>query len=137
MALAEYAYNASSSLYPDDTSNEFLYQFERDSLNPDSPASDAAVFAYAIGQEAVRQRFTSEDREDAKAFLAEAFEAAGMTGKITTGNEPSILPLQATEYAVGSDFDEWSIFERSVEMKKLGHTMEARTVRQSEGACSW
>jgi hypothetical protein len=88
MALAEYAYDASSSLYPDDTSNEFLYQFERDSLNPDSPASDAAVFAYAIGQEAVRQGFTSEDREDAAAFLIECFAAAGMTGKITNGTEP-------------------------------------------------
>ena len=111
MALAEHAYNASSSLYPDDTSNEFLYQFERDSLNPDSPASDAAVFAYAIGSESVRQTFTSEDREDAKAFLAQAFEAAGMTGKITNGTEPSILQLREPEYAVGADFDEWSIFE--------------------------
>ena len=44
-----------------------------------------------------------------------------MTGKITNGNEPSILPLQTTEYAVGSDFDEWSVFERSVEMSnKVG-----------------
>lgn len=111
MALAEHAYNASSSLYPDDTSSEFLYQFERDSLNPNSPASDAAVFAYAIGSESVRQTFTSEDREDAKAFLAETFEAAGMTGKITNGTEPSILPLQTTEYAVGSDYDEWTVFE--------------------------
>ena len=39
------------------------------------------------------------------------FAAAGMSGKITTGNEPSILPLQTTEYAVGADYDEWSIFE--------------------------
>jgi hypothetical protein len=108
MALSEHKYSSSSSLYPDDTPSEFLYQFERDSLNPDSPASDAAVFTYAIGQEAVRQGFTSED---AKAFLTEAFEAAGMTGKITNGNEPSILPLQTTEYAVGSDYDEWTVFE--------------------------
>jgi hypothetical protein len=111
MALAEHAYNASSSLFPDDTSSEFLYQFERDSLNPDSPASDAAVFAYAIGQESVSQTFTSEDRDAAKAFLTEAFAAAGMTGKITTGNEPSILPLRDPEYAVGADYDEWSVFE--------------------------
>jgi hypothetical protein len=111
MALAEHAYNASSSLFPDDTPTEMLHAFERETLNPDSAASDASVFAFAVGNEAVRQTFTSEDREDAKAFLTEAFAAAGMTGKITNGTEPSILPLRDPEYAVGSDFDEWSVFE--------------------------
>ena len=88
-----------------------LHAFERETLNPDSAASDSAVFAYAIGEESVRQTFTSEERENAKAFLTECFAAAGMSGKITNGTEPSILQLQSTEYAVGSDFDEWSIFE--------------------------
>ena len=100
MALSEHKYSSSSSLYPDDTPSEFLHQFERETLNPESAASDSAVFAYAIGQEVVRQMFTTQEREDAKAFLTEAFAAAGMSGKITTGNEyqPSVLPLQTTEY---------------------------------------
>src|SRR5258707_145368 len=111
MALSHRKYDASLSLYPDDTSNEFLHQFERDSLNPESAASDAAVFAYAIGQEAARQVSTTKEREDAKQFLTEAFRAAGMSGELTTGNEPSILPLQTTEYLVESDYDECSLFE--------------------------
>ena len=114
MALSEHKFSASSSLYPDDTSPEFLHQFERETLNPESPASDAAVFAYAIGQEAVRQTFTTQEREDAKQFLAEAFKAAGMSGKITTGGEPAILPLQTTEYLTESDYDEFSLFEYGV-----------------------
>ena len=116
MALSDHKYDASSSLYPDDTSNEFLRQFERETLNPESAASDSAVFAYAIGQEAVRQAFTTQEREDAKAFLIECFADAGMTGEITTGNEyqPSVLPPQTTEYLVESDFDEFSLFEYGV-----------------------
>jgi hypothetical protein len=116
MALSEHKFSASSSLYPDDTSSEFLHQFERETLNPDSTASDSAVFAYAIGQEAVRQAFTTQEREDAKSFLSECFAAAGMTGEITTGNEyqPSVVPLQTTEYLAESDFDEFSLFEYGV-----------------------
>ena len=114
MALSDRKYDASLSLYPDDTSNEFLHQFERDSLNPESAASDAAVFAYAIGQESVRQPFTTQEREDAKGFLTETFKAAGMLGKPTTGGEPSILPLQTAEYLTESDYDEFSLFEYGV-----------------------
>jgi ABC-type branched-subunit amino acid transport system substrate-binding protein len=113
MALSDHKYNASSSLYPDDTPNEFLHQFERETLDPQSAASDSAVFAYAIGHEAARQTFTTQEREDAKQFLTESFEAAGMSGKITTGDEyqPSVLPLRISEYSVEADFDEWNIFE--------------------------
>jgi hypothetical protein len=114
MAMPEHKYNAAESLYPSDTSSEMLHAFERETLNPESAASDSAVFAYAIGQEAVRQAFTTQEREDAKAFLTEAFAAAGMSGKMTTGGEPSILPLQTTEYLAESDFDEFSLFEYGV-----------------------
>jgi hypothetical protein len=116
MALSDHKYDASSSLYPSDTSSEFLHQFERETLDPQSAASDASVFAYAVGRESVRQVFTTQEREDAKAFLTEAFAAAGMSGKITTGDEyqPSVLPLQTTEYLAESDYDEFSLFEYGV-----------------------
>jgi hypothetical protein len=115
MAISEHRYDATSlSLFPDDTPNAFLHQFERETLNPESAASDAAVFAYAIGRESLRQTFTTQEVEDAKQFLAETFKAAGMSGKITTGGEPAILPMPTTEYLAESDYDEFSLFEYGV-----------------------
>jgi hypothetical protein len=85
MALADRKYDAAESLFPGDTPSSMLHDFERMTLDPDSAASDASVFAYALGYESVRQTFTTQEREDAKQFLTEAFKAAGMSGKITTG----------------------------------------------------
>jgi hypothetical protein len=116
MAISEHRYDATSlSLFPDDTPNAFLHQFERETLNPESAASDAAVFAYAIGRESLRQTFTTQEVEDAKQFLAETFKAAGMSGKITTGGEPAILPMRSIEHLSESDFDEAELFQYGVE----------------------
>jgi hypothetical protein len=114
MALSEFKYNAGESLYPEDTPNSMLHDFERMTLIPESAASDASCFAYAFGRESLRQTFTTQEIEGAKAFLTETFKAAGMRGKLTTGGEPSILPLQTTEYLSESDYDEFSLFEYGV-----------------------
>jgi hypothetical protein len=115
MALADRKYDAAESLFPGDTPSSMLHDFERMTLDPDSAASDASVFAYALGYESVRQTFTTQEREDAKQFLTEAFKAAGMSGKITTGGEPAILPMRSIEHLSESDFDEAELFQYGVE----------------------
>ena len=94
MALSESVFDIGVPLDPDDLSNQDLYAFERACARSGSAASDDAVFAYATGQNSVGPTFTPQEREEARRFLMEAFQCAGMTGVPTSSNDyrPSVAP---------------------------------------------
>jgi hypothetical protein len=109
MALSTDLYDIDVPLDPDDLSNEDLYAFERSCARSGSAASDDAVFAYATGQNTFGPTFTPEEREEARQFLMEAFQRAGMTGVPTSSNDyrPSVAPQPLPT----DDWEDADIFE--------------------------
>jgi hypothetical protein len=112
MALSSDLFDIDVPLDPDDLSNQDLYAFERACARSGSAASDDSIFAYATGQNSVGPTFTPEEREDARKFLMECFQRAGMTGVPTNSSEyrPSAQPQRQPS----DDWEDADIFDYGV-----------------------
>jgi hypothetical protein len=112
MALSTDLFDLDVPLDPDDLSNEDLYAFERSCARSGSASSDDAIFAYATDQNSVGPTFTPEERDEARKFLMEAFQRAGMTGVPSSNNDyrPPTLPQPTPS----DDWEDADIFEYGV-----------------------
>jgi hypothetical protein len=112
MALSESAFDIGVPLDPDDLSNQELYAFERACARSGSAASDDSIFAYATGQNSVGPTFTPEEQAEARKFLMECLQLAGMTGVPSTNNDyrPSAPPQPLPT----DDWEDADIFEYGV-----------------------
>jgi hypothetical protein len=112
MALSTDLFDIDVPLDPDDLSNADLYAFERACARSGSAASDDSVFAYTTGQNSVGPTFTPKEREEARQFLMEAFQRAGMVGVPTSSNDyrPSAQPQRQSS----DDWEDADIFDFGV-----------------------